>query len=143
MNNKQFIALHAKAYKVFEPIALRILDQEETNQLELAAAGVLPSEYGIFAAVVVGEKMGLKVDFSLKLGFERYDSAGRQRLEYSRTKQIRDTLTGYAQLKAAKRREAGGKAGKAEKAGDPLTVALEAFAALSAAQKKAFLAVVK
>lgn len=35
-----------------------------------------------------------------------------------------------------------GKAGRTEKAGDPLTVALEAFAALSAAQRKAFLAVV-
>ncbi len=34
------------------------------------------------------------------------------------------------------------KAGKTEKAADPLTTALEAFAALSAAQRKAFLAVV-
>jgi hypothetical protein len=35
------------------------------------------------------------------------------------------------------------KAGKAEKAGDLLVIALEAFAALSAAQKKAFMAVAK
>ena len=45
--------------------------------------------------------------------------------------------------KTAKAEGAATKAGKAEKGGDLLVIALEAFAALSGAQKKAFMAVAK
>lgn len=157
-----FIAFNKAAYTVFKAIAKDIESQQVTWQLKAAEAGVLPGDYRPFIVAYVAEtafeagplkdrgdgKPETNDEFLARVTPRPSQRGGltfvKDSTEDSRVKRILSVLNGTAAIKAEKRKEAAkaGKAEKAEKAGDPLTVALEAFAALSAAQRKAFLAVV-
>jgi hypothetical protein len=135
-NTNAFIAVNSKAYLAFKPIAAGIEARHQDLLESLAAAGILPQDYRAFTVAYVAETSKVEPHES-KFGgltFTKYSK------ESNRVTYVMAVLTGAAEVKAEARKAA--KAGKVEKAGDPLTVALEAFAALSAAQRKAFLAVV-
>lgn len=134
-NTNAFRTANAKSYAAFKPIAAGIEARHQSMLESLAAAGILPQDYRAFTVAYVAETSGVEPHES-KFGgltFTKYSK------ESNRVTYVMQVLTGVAEAKAEARKA---KAGKAEKAGDPLTTALEAFAALSAAQRKAFLAVV-
>ena len=124
-----FTTINASAYKAFAIVAARIEGKNLDDQMALASAGILPQDYRTFAIAYIAETSGIAPTMGQRgLTFTK-DST-----EYNRVKYIVDTLTGVAQEKAAAR---------SLSAVSDLDKALKAFAKLSAADKKAFMAKAK
>ena len=124
-----FASVNAKAYVVFARVAARIEAQEETNQLELAAAGILPQFYGEFTVEYVAQTSGVKPYVGQRgLTFKK-DSK-----EYNRAKYLNAVLTGKAALKAKER---------SAKTLTDLERAIRAFEKLDAKDRSAFLKAVR
>jgi len=123
------ITINASAYNVFAKIAKQVEDKNLEWQLTLAAAGILPGDYRPFAIAYVEETSGVAATMGQRgLTFTK-DSK-----EDSRVKYLVSVLTGAAEAKAAAR---------SLSAVSDLDKALKAFAKLSAADKKAFMAKAK
>ena len=137
-NTSAFRAFNAKAYKAFHAIATGIEHSHQAMLESLASAGILPGDYRAYCVAYVAETSGVEPHEG-KFGGLTFTKDSK---EYSRVKYLMAVLTGAAEQKAEERKAKAAKAKAGKTEGDPLTVALEAFAALSAAQKKAFLAVV-
>ena len=124
-----FITINAKAYTVFAIVAARIEGKNLDDQMALAAAGILPSDYRPFAIEYVAKTSGIAPTMGQRgLTFTK-DSK-----EDSRVKYLVSVLNGAAQEKAAAR---------SLSAVSDLDKALKAYTKLSAADKKAFMAKAK
>lgn len=124
-----FTTINAKAFAAFSVVAARIESRNLDEQMTLAAAGILPQDYRTFAIAYVSEKSGVVATMGQRgLTFTK-DSK-----EDSRVKYLVAVLTGVAQEKAAAR---------SLSAVSDLDKVLKAFAKLSAADKKAFMAKAK
>ena len=124
-----FITINAKAFKAFAIVAARIEGKNLDDQMALAAAGILPSDYRTFAIAYVAETSKVAPTMGQRgLTFTK-DSK-----EDSRVKYLVSVLNGAAQEKATAR--------SLSKVSE-LDKALKAFAKLSAADKKAFMAKAK
>jgi hypothetical protein len=124
-----FTTINAKAFKAFSIVAARIEGKNLDDQMTLAAAGILPSDYRTFAIAYVAKTSGVAAAMGQRgLTFKK-DSK-----EDNRVKYLVAVLSGAAQEKAAAR---------SLSAVSDLDKALKAFAKLSAADKKAFMAKAK
>jgi hypothetical protein len=124
-----FTTINAKAFATFSKVALAIEGKNLDDQMTLASAGILPSDYRTFAIAYVAETSGVGATMGQRgLTFKK-DSK-----EDSRVKYLVAVLTGSAQEKAAAR---------SLSAVSELDKVLKAFAKLSAADKKAFMAKAK
>jgi hypothetical protein len=124
-----FTTINARAYNVFAKLAKQIEAKSFEWQLTLAAAGILPQDYRTFAIAYVAETSGVAATMGQRgLTFKK-DSTEDYRVKY-----LVAVLTGTAQEKAAAR---------SLSAVSDLDKALKAFAKLSAADKKAFMAKAK
>ncbi len=136
-----FITINAKAYTVFAKIAKQVEAKNLDWQLTLAAAGILPQDYRPFAIAYVSETSGtVNPVTGVREGVveptmgQRGLTFKKDSKEDNRVGYIVDTLTGKAQAKAAAR--------SLSKVSE-LDKALQAYAKLSAADKKAFMAKAK
>ena len=136
-----FTTINAKAYTVFAKIAKQVEDKNLEWQLALAAAGILPGDYRPFAieyvsatSGTVNPKTGVRENVVKAYMGQRGLTFKKDSKEDSRVGYIVDTSTGVAQAKAAAR---------SLSAVSDLDKALKAFAKLSAADKKAFMAKAK
>ena len=119
----------SRAFATFARVAASIEAREETYQLTLAAAGILPDAYRAFALAYVAHKSGkMPKQGQRGLTYEK-DST-----EYNRVKYILEVLTGRAAVKADKR---------SKSAKTDLEKALALFERLSGKDKAKFLARVK
>ena len=124
-----FITINASAYKAFAIVAARIEGKNLDDQMTLAAAGILPSDYRTFAVAYVEQTSGVAATMGQRgLTFKK-DSK-----EDNRVKYLVAVLTGAAQEKAAAR---------SMSAVSDLEKVLKAYAKLSAADKAAFMAKAK
>ena len=124
-----FLTINAKAFKAFAIVAKQVETKSLEWQLTLAAAGILPSDYRPFAVAYVASTSTVKPYMGQRGLCFKKDSN-----EDSRVGNIVDTLRGVAQAKATAR--------SLSKVSE-LDKALKAFAKLSAADKKAFMAKAK
>ena len=120
-----FTAANAKAYGKASTVFKRIEANDWTE--ELAAAGVLPSDIPEFAVVYVAETAGV----SPKLGQRGWTFNGIDSVAAARVKYLVSVATGARQVTLAK--------AKVSNAIDPAAKLAKAYAALSAAEKRAFL----
>lgn len=120
-----FVSFNQAAFAVFDEVATLIEAKSWHFQLKLASAGILPGEYRPFAIAYVATKSG-----TMPFEGQRGLTFGKGTSEYSRVEYIVGVLNGAAQAKAEAR--------KAKKEKSPLEKALEAYAALSKADQKAF-----
>ena len=120
-----FITINAKAFKAFSIVAKQVEAKSLEWQLTLASAGILPQDYRPFAVAYVASTSTVKPYMGQRgLCFNKDSN------EDNRVGRIVDTLTGKAQAKAAAR--------SLSKVSE-LDKALQAYAKLSAADKKAFM----
>ena len=124
-----FTTINAKAFKAFSIVAKQVEDKNLEWQLTLAAAGILPGDYRPFAVAYVASTSKAKPYLGQKGLCFKKDSTEDNRVGY-----IVDTLTGKAQAKAAAR---------SLSVVSELDKVLKAYAKLSAADKKAFMAKAK
>ena len=124
-----FITINAKAFKTFSIIAARIENRNLDDQMTLASAGILPGDYRPFAIAYVSETSGVAATMGQRGLMFKKDSK-----EDSRVKYLVSVLSGAAQDKAAAR---------SLSAVSDLDKVLKAYAKLSAADKKAFMAKAK
>jgi hypothetical protein len=136
-----FITINAKAYTVFAKIAKQVEAKNLDWQLTLAAAGILPQDYRPFAIAYVAETSGtinpvtgVRENVVEPTMGQRGLTFTKDSKEDSRVKYLVAVLSGAAQEKAAAR--------SLSKVSE-LDKALKAFAKLSAADKKAFMAKAK
>lgn len=122
-----FTAANAKAYGKASTVFKRIEANDWTE--ELAAAGVLPSDIPEFAVVYVAETAGV----SPKLGQRGWTFNGIDSVAAARVKYLVSVATGARQVTLAKAKA------KVSNAIDPAAKLAKAYAALSAAEKRAFL----
>jgi len=124
-----FTTINASAYKAFSIVAARIESRNLDDQMTLAAAGILPQDYRPFAIAYVAETSKVAPTMGQRgLTFKKDSN------EDNRVKYLVSVLNGAAQEKAAAR---------SLSAVSDLDKALKAFAKLSAADKKAFMAKAK
>jgi hypothetical protein len=124
-----FITINAKAFKAFSIVAKQVENKSLEWQLTLAAAGILPQDYRPFAVAYVASTSTVKPYMGQRGLCFKKDSN-----EDNRVGNIVDTLTGKAQAKAAAR---------SLSTVSELDKVLKAYAKLSAADKKAFMAKAK
>ena len=136
-----FITINAKAFAAFSIVAARIEGKNLDDQMTLASAGILPQDYKAFAIAYVEEtsgtvnpKTGVRENMVEPYMGQRGLTFTKDSAEYNRVKYIVDTLTGVAQEKAVAR---------SLSTVSDLDKALKAYAKLSAADKKAFMAKAK
>lgn len=136
-----FITINASAYKAFAIVAARIEGKNLDDQLTLAAAGILPQDYRTFAIAYVEEtsgtvnpKTGVRENVVKPYMGQRGLTFTKDSKEDSRVKYLVSVLNGAAQEKAADR---------SLSAVSDLDKVLKAYAKLSAADKKAFMAKAK
>jgi hypothetical protein len=124
----QFIQTNAVAYDKAAVIFHAVENTGETWATGLAAAGVVGSDVKVFAVVFVAKESGvLPHDYRGTWVFTK-DSA-----EHSRVKYLCAVISGAAARKAGERKSA---------KVDPVDAVLKAYKALTAAQKKAFMAAI-
>lgn len=121
-----FITINATAFKAFSIVAKQVEDKNLEWQMTLAAAGILPQDYRPFAVAYVASTSDVKPHMG-----QRGLTFAKDSKEDNRVKYIVDTLTGKAAEKAAAR---------SLSVVSELDKVLKAFAKLSAADKKAFMA---
>jgi hypothetical protein len=124
-----FITINASAYKAFAIVAARIEGKNLDDQMTLASAGILPQDYRTFAIAYVAETSGVAATMG-----QRGLTFAKDSKEDSRVKYLVAVLSGAAQEKAAAR---------SLSVVSELDKALKAYAKLSAADKKAFMAKAK
>jgi len=122
----QFINTNAVAYTAASDVFKLI--ESNTFAETLAASGVVGADIKVFAVVFVAKESGLMPhDYRGAWTFAK-DSA-----EHSRVKYLMAVVSGAAARKAEARKSA---------KVDPVDAVLKAYKALSAAQKKAFMAAI-
>jgi len=133
-----FITINASAYKAFAIVAKRIEGKNLDDQMTLASAGILPQDYKTFAIAYVEEtsgtvnpKTGVRENVVKPYMGQRGLTFTKDSKEDSRVKYLVSVLNGAAEAKAADR---------SLSAVSDLDKALKAYAKLSAADKKAFMA---
>ena len=136
-----FITINASAYKAFAIVAARIEGKNLDDQMTLASAGILPQDYKPFAVAYVAETSGtvnpvtgVRENVVEPYMGQRGLTFKKDSTEDSRVKYLVSVLNGAAQEKAATR---------SLSAVSDLDKALQAYAKLSAADKKAFMAKAK
>ena len=136
-----FLTINASAYKAFAIVAKRIEARNLDDQMALASAGILPQDYKPFAIAYVSEtsgtvnpKTGVLENVVKPYMGQRGLTFTKDSTEDSRVKYLVSVLTGAAQEKAATR---------SLSAVSDLDKVLKAYAKLSAADKKAFMAKAK
>ena len=136
-----FITINAKAFAAFSIVAARIEGKNLDDQMTLAAAGILPSDYRPFAIAyveatsgTVNPVTGVRENVVAPHMGQRGLTFTKDSTEDSRVKYLVSVLNGAAQEKAAAR---------SLSAVSDLDKVLKAFGKLSAADKKAFMAKAK
>jgi hypothetical protein len=124
-----FTTINARAFAAFSIVAARIEARNLDDQMTLAAAGILPGDYRPFAVAYVAKTSGVEATMG-----QRGLTFAKDSTEDYRVKYIVAVLTGAAQEKAVAR---------SLSVVSELDKALKAFAKLSAADKKAFMAKAK
>lgn len=119
----------SRAFATFARVAARIEAKNLDDQMQLAAAGILPDSYRAFAIAYVAETSGIMPTMGQRGITFKKDSK-----EDNRVKYLVSVLNGAAQAKADKR---------SKSAKTDLERALEAFGKLGAADKAKFLAMAK
>ena len=130
---KQFIAFNATAYTAASKVFREIEAASDRWAEALAKAGIVGADIKPFAVAYVSEMTGVAPHPSRSGGELIFTKDSK---EHNRVRYLVDVATGAAAEKAAKRG-----AGKANKT-DPVAELLEAYKALTAAQKRAFKAAI-
>jgi hypothetical protein len=126
---KQFIAFNATAYTAASKVFKEIEAASDRWVEGLAKAGIVGADIKPFAVAYVSEMTGVAPHPSRNGGELIFTKDSK---EHRRVKYLVDVATGVAAARAVAR-----KSGKSDKT-DPVAKLVEAYKALTAAQKRAF-----